>query len=153
MTKFKSMNSSKKQKYERKSILINPGFQYRIIGYMILFTLILLGLFMLAFDHFEKELLVQASFLNLKEHPLFFDFLTKQIHSLQAMIGLLCIASVLYFGLGGLIVSHRLAGPIYQIKKNLLEFKKNQKFKRIVLRDKDYFKDLADVINDVFDSR
>jgi hypothetical protein len=60
------------------------------------------------------------------------------------MISLLNLISVSIFSL---FFSHKMAGPIYKIKKILTEYTNNEKVEAITLRKGDFFHDLAHLIN------
>lgn len=52
----------------------------------------------------------------------------------------------------GVFYSHRMAGPVYRMKNDIQAFRAGDKAKRIRLRDKDKFNDLAVEINALLDS-
>ena len=47
----------------------------------------------------------------------------------------------------GLRFSHRLAGPIFRLKKELRRLNEGEKIEEIVLRDADFFKEVVDELN------
>lgn len=52
----------------------------------------------------------------------------------------------------GIIISHRTAGPLFQFRKVFLEIKNGDLKKRIHLRPKDEFQDVAIAFNEMMDS-
>ena len=52
----------------------------------------------------------------------------------------------------GVFITHRVAGPVYRLKKTLRELAQRQVADTVHLRKKDYFKDLAVELNTALDS-
>ncbi len=50
-------------------------------------------------------------------------------------------------------MTNRAAGPLFRINKHLDEFNSTKKFTKIVLREKDFFKETADKINAAFENK
>lgn len=66
-------------------------------------------------------------------------------------MGILFSSAIIIYG--WLKLSHRIAGPLYHIRKNLQELMSGQPFRKIVLRKEDELKDLADLVNDLADKK
>ena len=74
--------------------------------------------------------------------------LVKTINSmLVKRIGLLLIFLVVVAGILEIWYLHRIAGPIYRIEKVLKETLEGKGFTPIKLREKDFFKSIAETIN------
>ena len=70
-----------------------------------------------------------------------FDLYTKPL----LLVTFLNIFLIIFFSI---LFSHRIAGPIYKIKSQLREYQTGKKINPITLREKDFLKDLAEVINE-----
>lgn len=128
-----------------KSIIIYPEFQLKLISLFIgLFLLSTISIFMathLFFYNFKE----QASKIDLSQPQVFLHFLdTMKIELNLIFIVVAAINLIILFGCG-ILISHRIAGPIMKIKKFLTNNNfKNQNFS---LRKSDFFKELTPVMN------
>ena len=140
---------TEKQQYQRKKVYIDPKFQRgAIIFYLVLAIISILQVFYFGWNNFDI-VIREAEKLNLgNDHP--FIVLMTQLKSSYVKLFLLSsVATLVGFIIGGLYFTHRIAGPIYKMKKHLAEFRESgaKKDTPIRLRDGDYFNDLADEIN------
>ncbi len=116
-----------KPKYRRSKIFISSKFQFSFIIYSLLLSIVPIIVMSLT----------QGLAMTFEELPLhYFVFFSTSITIL-----LLFTAAVL--------LSHRLAGPIYRIEKHLNEVANGSTRASIKLREKDYFTELADAANRV----
>jgi len=133
----------------RKVLLIDPKFQLRFLSFtmgiliIVMVTLyISISIFFANFRNLALDLGIEA------RNPLFY-FLHTQQSKMNLLLGILFLVLTLIFLIWGLFVSHRIAGPIYRLKKELIHYLETGKQKKIFLREKDYFSDLADLISKV----
>jgi hypothetical protein len=132
-------------KDRRKKILINPDFQIKFVGFFITFFLlnflIIVGVIIFTFNKFHE----MGSSINLPPDSVFFEFLRNQQNELLLLIlGATLVSTVIAF-IGGLYLSHRVAGPIYNICKQLDSIKKG--IPVISVRKDDFFQELPKSIN------
>lgn len=136
---------------KKRSILINPKFQWTLIGYAaFVATLIFIsvyGLFTYGFNEFV-QIGHQA---GLPDGHVYFEFIKMQettflrvILAIAMVVGCILIA-------GGLAVSHKIAGPMYRLK---LEFQKMAQEERPTLhkvnfREGDFFPEVPRAFNDL----
>jgi methyl-accepting chemotaxis protein len=67
-----------------------------------------------------------------------------------AMNGIFVMAGFINFAvitLGGLLLSHRISGPLYRLKQHMLAIARGDKVERLKFRDGDFFQDLAETFN------
>ena len=132
-----------------KNFLINPQFQLKLIGYFIgLFMLTSFCLYSTTFIFFFR-LHTKAINVGIPEGHVFFRFLQDQKMDLDLLFGFLTILNFLLLVGTGFVVSHRIAGPMYKLKRHLSEF--NLESTEFKLRDKDFFKDLEPAVNGLRD--
>jgi hypothetical protein len=132
---------------EIKNYLINPPFQLKLLGYFaVLFVITTLSLYSTLYLFFwrfkEKALKV-----GIPEGHVFFEYLTYQQSDMeQLFIGLAALNLFLLLA-AGLILSHRIAGPIHKLKRHLRkEASPSEPFK---LRENDFFRELEPIVNDL----
>jgi hypothetical protein len=141
------------QTRKTRSLLINPRFQWTLIGYAaFVATLIFLsvyGLFSYGFHEFV-QIGHQA---GLPENHVYFQFIKMQETTFLRVI----LAIAMFVGtiliVGGLAVSHKIAGPLYRLKKELLKMsnKETPSLHKIKFRDGDFFPEVADAFNALVD--
>jgi hypothetical protein len=141
------MNKLEAPKRKIKNILLNPQFQLKLMSYFVgLFILTTISLYSTTFLFFWK---LKEKALNVGIPPghVFFRFLDNNKADLDLLfIGLALFNFILLIS-SGFIISHRIAGPLYKIKKHLQEMDpETNDFK---LRETDFFKDIEPVMNDL----
>jgi hypothetical protein len=132
-----------------KNMLINPRFQLKFLGwFMGLFLFITTTLYSTTFL-FYYRLKEKALNVGIPNGHIFFKFLGDQKQDLdQLFIGLCVINFFIFIGVT-FFVSHRIAGPIFKLKKMLLE--DNPDSEDFKLRETDFFQELAPLIKTLKD--
>jgi len=136
---------------KKSSLLINPKFQWTLIGYAaFVATLIFIavyGLFTYGFNEFV-QIGHQA---GLPDGHVYFQFIKMQETTfLRVILAIACVVgTILIFG--GLAVSHKIAGPMYRLR---LEFNKmaeadNPALHKVNFREGDFFPEVPKAFNDL----
>ena len=136
--------SQEKQSYKRKNYFIKKDFQARFI---LKFCLILLAgviistglLFLFSQDTLtssfrHSRLVVENTGLAILPSALYTSLIT---------LGLLTVATIIIT----LFISHKIAGPMFRLEKELKEIGQGDLTKKVMLRSKDQAAELADRIN------
>lgn len=134
------------RKRMRKNFLINPFFQVRFVIFMIIVSTISMGMTFIMFKLCFQEFYQLADSSNLANNHPFRDLIQYQEGQFVTFFIILAVSNVILITLMGLWMSHRIAGPIYRITKNLLDPNFGGK---ISTREDDYFKELPEAINRV----
>ncbi len=138
---------------KKRSILINPKFQWTLIGYAaFIATLIFLsvyGLFSFGFHEFV-QIGHQA---GLPEDHVYFQFIKMQEGTFLRVILAIAFFIGTILTLGGLVVSHKIAGPLYRLQKELLGMadKPEPSLHKINFRDGDFFPEVPQAFNALVD--
>ncbi|RLA62793.1 MAG: hypothetical protein DRQ88_13215 [Epsilonproteobacteria bacterium] len=134
-------------KDRRKKILINPKFQIKFVGFFITFFLlnflITVGVISFSFKKFAE----MGISLNLAPDSVFFEFLRNQQNELLLLILISTIISTAVAFIGGLYLSHKVAGPILNICTQLDSSKGKKGAPTITVREDDFFQELPESIN------
>lgn len=136
--------------YMRKNILISPHLQGKIIG-----SLFFLGTIVIIINLTGNYLFLRHIFTLVKVQSdaktarVVFDAWQQSLFT-TTMANILVLVVFVYFGL---LFSHRMAGPVFQITSKLARYMSTGKFEPIQLRETDFFKDLADQINKAFEKK
>lgn len=128
--------------FKRKKVLVDPEFQLglsvEMVGwiyvYFIVFSLVANGgnIWKIATARPDDAAYVAA---------------LDQLRGFAADIVLPMGVTFVAMGIHGIYMTHRIAGPIVRLKRTMREIASRREPEPIVLRKKDYFKDLADEIN------
>ncbi len=129
----------------RKRYFIDPEFQKRYISMMIL-TLIVFAniMILLVLSVYIDEVTIaklQAALSVDAPYKLLLPILV-----IAELIGLFIVGAM------SLIMSHRMAGPIYRLKMDLKEIEKGDLSRIIKFREKDEFQDVAVCVNGMLES-
>jgi len=134
--------------FKRKKILINRKLQFFVIGYFLLN-----GVLCILITHTVMKMSLNNTLTALTSRNNFsfnhlLNIIETQSHFYNwitlALLGLMSVT----FIIGGLYLSHRIAGPIYQLQKNLRLMAEQNNYKEIHFRKGDFLKDLENDFND-----
>lgn len=131
----------------RKKLLVYPELQRGLIVYMMWLGLIviiinIIGSIFCLSDTIQILHTTDLTSDTEISNALLKIWLKASIITFFSVIGV--VATFSYFSLR---FTNRIAGPALQMKNKLANYIEKEKFEPIQLRDKDYFKDLADLIN------
>lgn len=143
------MSDTLQTQRQTKNILILPKFQLKIIGYFLgLFLLTTASLYSTSYVFFWR-LNQKALNVGIPEGHVFFKFMANQKQDLDTFFIALAIINLLLLLGAGLIISHRIAGPIFKLRKYLSALDRDSDSFR--LRENDFFKDLEPTVNSLKD--
>ncbi len=142
--------SAASQRYKRTNFLVMPGFQIRFMMYIIIFALF--GIFVLyATNHlYFQRLITEGQQLGLASDHIYFEFVNQQREVLNTTFML--VAGVVFGALilVGLVLSHKIAGPIYRIQLHLQEVReKGEASRPLSFRDGDFFPEVAELVEEL----
>ncbi|MCM8806451.1 MAG: hypothetical protein NC926_00605 [Candidatus Omnitrophica bacterium] len=136
--------------YRRKRYLINKSVQFILSGVtiylIVLFVIFVAGLtYYITLNTILSQLELENKLISAYE-------IVKTINSiLIKKIGLICFIFLLITFYLEIRILHRIAGPLYRIEKVLRELAQGKNVEKIKLRKKDFYKSLADAVNEVID--
>ena len=132
------------------NILIDPKFQFKMLGYFIaLFLISTISLYSTTFLFFYR-LKEKALNVGIPDGHIFFKFLGNQQHDLDKLFLSLTIFNFFLLMGVGFIISHRIAGPIYKLKKHLRQISEmSEESEEFKLRESDFFHELEPLVKDL----
>lgn len=133
----------------RRQYLINPSFQLSFLGYMLGLTGASIAIFYAANRYFFWRFQSLGETLQLPAGHPYFQFLAKQASTMNVIFLITALVVLAVLLTWGLMLSHRIAGPIYRICKDLKAAKETGDLKPIQMREKDYFQELGTALNHV----
>ncbi len=118
-----------------------------MITWMIALTMFVLGTVFFMQNLFFERFFAIGSGIGLPEDHIFFRFISTQ-HDEWNMT-FFGMALLIIFSLvgAGIILSHRIAGPLYRLEKHLEGLGEGKKLTALKFRKNDYFQDLAQSYN------
>ena len=140
---------SGKPNWRRRNYLINPEFQLTVLGFFIGLAVVSILVFYwavhLVFGNFSD----QAKEMGLPAGHILFQFIAEQQHAMNLIFGTTSILLFAFLTLGGLILSHHIAGPVYRLKKHIQQVVKEDEFRDLSFRKKDFFIDIVPDYNEL----
>ncbi len=131
----------------RKRLLINPGFQFRFMVWMSALAIGVIAVMHLAHQWFFYQLREQARVAGLEADHVFYRFIESRQTELDAITVLSFIAVVGVVSVVGLVLSHKIAGPMYRLRVHLEEFASTRSPRPLKFRDGDFFTEIPDAYN------
>lgn len=134
------------KKYKRSQYLINPAFQLDVIKKFIVlvFFNIISFYWIVYYFFFNLESLGKMVGLN-NNHP-FFLFVVEQKKLMMILFLIIAVINVAVILLTGVLVSHKVAGPLYRLR-NYLDNKDITNAGQVNFRKGDYFLDIEKSFN------
>ncbi len=142
--------TDQKRLRSKQNILIMPGFQGRMI-----FFVILVGFVCAALNGYLYYSYVVDSYDFVFRHSSLPQELKEQRYSdlfvFGASLGVATLVVTLIVAIWALFITHRAAGSVYHIKRVIGEIRSGNVKARVHLREKDEFQDLAESFNEMMD--
>ena len=130
----------------RKVYLINPKFQLKFVS---IFSIALIFIFItltITINYFFFQFREMGIAVNLSQDHIFFKFLKEQQLQLNILFILMGCFSLILSTIGGIFLSHKIAGPLYRFCSDIAQMKKNN-LKEIKFRKNDFFPEVANEFN------
>lgn len=132
----------------RRQLLINPKLQWTIILFNI--GLATLALIVIYFQNqFIFQHLMESQQPEMTQDPFMRGIIEADMARMKAAF--LVTGGVIFslMFIGGLILSNRIAGPIYHLEKHLKGILDGKPTTEVKFRDRDFFQSTADLVNQV----
>lgn len=133
----------------RRKYLIHPRFQYTITG----FNVALAGLLILLMYGENKYLFSKFTETQpeLMNDPIIVQMVAEEKARLYSVLGISSAIILAVMMIGGMILSNRVAGPVYRLRKHMEDILSGKVSGDVHFREKDFFPELADTFNKVHD--
>ncbi len=136
----------------RANYLVNPPFQWLIIRWALMVSLLNSAVFALTGLAFFQRLVEAGIRLGIAPDAPYFQALMNEKARLILALGLTTFISTCVILGFGIFISHRIAGPIHHLSRYLKEYSPDRPLPDLKFRKKDFFQDLASDFN-VFKSK
>ena len=141
----------KKPKNNRKVILINPAFQLKVVGYFIALAMFNVAIFYASIHYFFWNLKNTALKVGLPPKHVFYLFVDEQSTIMGLIFLAVAVFTIAFLFITGLYISHRIAGPLYRLKKHLDTCSSNKKLDEVHFRKGDFFPEVQNSFNQLVD--
>lgn len=131
----------------RKIFLINPRFQLSVLGFMVGMSALAIVIFYGANAYFFYKFAQTGRALGLPPEHVFFQFLREQNRDMNWIFGITSVMVLATLSLGGLILSHRVAGPLYRLRRHMQDVAEGRTTADVRFRRKDFFPEIAEWYN------
>ncbi len=131
----------------RGSFLINPRFQLRMLAYAVGMAVLVVGGIYAAHFLFFHRFIQLGLTLGLPDDHVFFGFLRQQQRTMNYFFAGISILTLAVLLVGGLLLSHRIAGPLYRLRRHLEQISEGEPVREVKFRTHDYFQELAEAFN------
>jgi methyl-accepting chemotaxis protein len=135
---------------KRQTWIINPKFQYKVILCGLSIGSIALILTFIANKMFFSRCYDVLLRSGIGGGDLLWQFMGQQERIMGGLfLGVLLIVMVIS-GLLGLIISHRIAGPMYKLHQSFQAVADGKRSHHLTFREEDFFHEIADIHNQAF---
>ena len=138
---------------KRHTYLIDPKFQLSFVAYNVGASFVVSGVFYAAIRFFFWKLKAFGVAAGLAPDNVFFVFITEQTSLMTAIFFVSSAVIALILTVHGIFLSHKIAGPLYHLRRHMLEVARGEREDAVHFRKNDYFKDLEDAYNRQMESR
>ncbi|MBT4761198.1 MAG: hypothetical protein HOO06_05810 [Bdellovibrionaceae bacterium] len=137
-----------KKSFFRRKYIVNPQLQFMLLTYMFFFAVSITVIMLVAHFLSYETTIAEIREFGFDENGVFFNFLDGQYDRLRniTLVALFISSAVLYTG--GIVLSHRIAGPMVRFKSELNKLGETGEFRELKFREKDYFSEVAVAFND-----
>ena len=133
----------------RGKFFINPTFQKKIIISVLGLICLVSFLFIGTSIYFFEKMKQLGRIAGLAEGHVYFQFVENQSHQYMIISGLGFLLITIFVFIWALRMSHRIAGPFYNLCQSVDEMKKSGELRKIKFRDGDFFPEVADSVNEI----
>lgn len=133
---------------KRKTLLINRPFQLSIIGQFGVLALAIALIYFVAMQLFFSKMVAQAQLANLPSGHVFYQFIQQQQVLMTRIYAVSSVVALLVTVVGGLWLSHRVAGPIHRLVQYLKSESPSPKASELHFRKNDYFPEVEEAMNE-----
>ena len=140
-------SSAPRKKNARKAYLINPDFQLRFVTFVLSIAIAAILVFYIANLYFFWNFISVGKELNFPPDPAFFRFIAEQRRAMNAIFAATSAVVFLFIVGGGILLSHRVAGPLHRLRGHLDRISETGELKAVSFRKGDFFPELPQAFN------
>lgn len=142
--------ATRKRRRKFRNLWLDSSYQGRYVGLLVLCSIVVMSCYLAVFYFFVREnfqMLLELAPSSGEVRDLIQRDWEQTLMSLVVLSGLFLISVAVV----GLVISHKVAGPMFKIRQVCERINQGEKDLRIRLRPGDHFKDVAEYLNYTFD--
>lgn len=139
------------QNNRRKTLLINKTFQLSFIKYSFIFLCLIFGVFIVVGHWLIAPIYDYANEMGMREIGELNIILEELKFYAPIVLGLLFVVICCFFAAASLLISHKIAGPLYNLEESMKLMLENKELRSIHFRKDDYFNSLEKSFNQFVD--
>lgn len=116
-------------------------------------TIASLLVFYFSNNYFINQLVLLGQDLNLPSDHIFFRFVSRQENNINNIFVYAGSTILLIQSIFAILLSHKIAGPLYRFTKELNSIDKNESLKELKHRESDFFPEVYSAYNHVVKTR
>ena len=138
-------------KSRRKKYLINPKFQLSFIMFSSIVALLSLTVFFVAVQAFFFRLNYRGQAIGIPDGHIFYRFIQDQQYNMLLTFAVAAIVVLIISATGALLLSNKVAGPLYRLVVDLKKMNKSGEIQYIKFRKGDFFIEVEGEVNNLID--
>lgn len=132
----------------RKTYLINKSFQLKFCLFLMIPILLSQLIFWICIEYFFHKMIMLGQTSNLPAGHPFYSFISVQKNDLTLIVLLASIALAVIIFVWGILLSHRISGPLYHLKKYMDEADiETVRTRPLKFRKGDFFHEIPESFN------
>ena len=135
----------------RKKVLLNPKFQVKLLSCFFALSFSMATIFYVAVLFFFWNFYQMGVDLGLPDDHVFFRFIDEQKSYMNWVYLGTSFLSMFALVFGGLVLSHKIAGPLYHLCEYIERKVKGEASERLSFREGDFFPEVQDSVNKLID--
>lgn len=139
--------SPERPPFYKRRFVISPRFQLELTSYFLGTSLITCGGLYWGVRQILREFSLRCESLDLSELPACSRFQPGLLDRMDTISIAAGICSIIFVTLGGVFLTHRIAGPLHRLVLHLRKVAEGEKTGALTFRKGDYFQDLAESLN------
>lgn len=133
--------------YKRRVFLINPKFQLTMLAFTMGMASLAIAVFYVANMVFFNNFYAKGESLGLPRDHVFFQFIEMQQTNMNWIYVTTSVAVLGLMAVCGLLFSHKVAGPLYRMRKHMTDVAEGKTTADLTFRKGDYFQELPGLYN------
>jgi methyl-accepting chemotaxis protein len=137
----------------RKKYLINKPFQVKLMSWMMGIALAPVSVFFVGHYYFFWQLRNFGLDIKLPPEHIYFRFIETQSNKLFLFFIICGLVAIIVVAILGLFLSHKIAGPIHNLKEHLRKSTDGEDLKNLTFRKNDFFMEIPPIVNKFIESK
>ncbi len=135
--------------FRRRQYLINPKFQLTLIAFFSVLALAAIVVYYAENLFLLTRLSGNTETEEILNDPVIREIIAEERGKMQLIFSLTSGVVLFMMVFGGLILSNRVAGPLFRLQKHMKEIMSGETKRKVAFREKDFFPELAETYNEL----